>query len=311
MEEVVAVSRLRHTYDGKKFVVEEVSFDIRKGEIFGLIGRNGAGKTTVIKILTTLIRPTSGEVSVLGFNPITEGEKIRERIGVVQQGESYDFTTVEKNLELYAMLWGVGKEEAKRRKEELILSFGLESIRKKNVVDISGGEKRRLQVAREFMHDMDLLFLDEPTVGIDVIMRRELLNLIKKKAREGLTILFTTHNLEEADYLCDRIAIIAKGRILALDTVDNLKKMYTNRTAIELQVDGYNSEKFFRKLAEIYGNSFYASDNTNAVISSKNPRDEIPNIIDLASRMDAQIEYINVRKSTLEDVLVELLSKGD
>lgn len=308
MTEPVSVSNLNHSYDGRRYVVEGVSFEVRKGEVFGLLGRNGAGKTTIIKVLTTLIKPTSGSVSVLGYDPVRDGKKIRERIGVVQQSESYDFTTVEKNFDLYGMLWGVDKSEARRRKEELISSFGLESIRKKNVADISGGEKRRLQVAREFMHDMDLLFLDEPTVGIDVIMRRELLSLIKKKAREGLTIIFTTHNLEEADYLCDRVAIIAKGRILALDTVENLKRIYTNRTAIELQVNEANSEALFKKLSEIYGSNLYVVDNTNAVISSEDPKDAIPTIIDLASKTGSHIEYISVRKSTLEDVLIQLLS---
>lgn len=308
MTEPVSVSNLNHSYDGRRYVVEGVSFEVRKGEVFGLLGRNGAGKTTIIKVLTTLIKPTSGSVSVLGYDPVRDGKKIRERIGVVQQSESYDFTSVEKNFDLYGMLWGVDKSEARRRKEELISSFALESIRKKNVTDISGGERRRLQVAREFMHDMDLLFLDEPTIGIDVIMRRELLDLIKKKAREGLTIIFTTHNLEEADYLCDRVAIIAKGRILALDTVENLKRFYTNKTAIELQVNEANSEALFKKLSEIYGNDLYVSDNTNAVISSQDPKDVVPAVIDIASKVGSHIEYISVRKSTLEDVLIQLLS---
>ena len=178
------------------------------GEVFGLLGRNGAGKSTLIKAMTTFITPASGTLRVLGMDPPRDGQRIRRRIGVVQQAESFDFTTVQGNLDIYGMLWGVPQPERRERRERLLERFGLADIRKRRAFDLSGGQKRRVQVAREFMHDMEVLFLDEPTVGLDVIMRRTLLDSIREEVRRGLTVVFTTHNLEEADYLCDRIAVI-------------------------------------------------------------------------------------------------------
>ena len=206
--QVIAVENLRHTYDGKHFALDDVSFGVEKGEVFGLLGKNGAGKTTLIKALTTLINPTSGKLSIMGLDPHREGQEIRRRIGVVQQGESFDFATVEGNFDIYGVLWGVPKKTRLERRDELIRSFGLQDVRKKRAFDLSGGQKRRVQVARELMHDMDVLFLDEPTTGLDVIMRRELLDSIRERARRGLTVVFTTHNLEEADYVCDRVAVV-------------------------------------------------------------------------------------------------------
>ncbi|HYB78499.1 MAG TPA: ABC transporter ATP-binding protein, partial [Thermoplasmata archaeon] len=225
-ESIVVAQDLRHSYDRRRYALDGVSFTVRRGEVFGLLGRNGAGKSTLIKAMTTLIRPTSGTLRVLGYDPMRDGQKIRRRIGVVQQGESFDFTTVQRNLDVYGMLWGVPKPERVRRRERLIDEYGLADIRKRRAFDISGGQKRRVQVAREFMHDMDVLFLDEPTVGLDVIMRRDLLDMVRAETRRGLTVVFTTHNLEEADYLCDRAAVIDEGRILVQDSIENLKRLY-------------------------------------------------------------------------------------
>ena len=249
-EAVIRVENLRHTYDGKLYALDGVSFTVKKGEVFGLLGRNGAGKSTLIKVLTTLIRPTSGSLSILGMDPLHDGKRIRSRIGVVQQGESFDFTTVQGNFDVYGVLWGIPKAERVKRREELIKRFDLESIRKKRSFDLSGGQKRRVQVAREMIHDMDVLFLDEPTVGLDVLMRRELLDSIKTEAGKGLTVLFTTHNLEEADYLCDRIAVVDSGKILAMDTVESLKAQYGGKKTVEVSVGGGDAAAFFRSLGD-------------------------------------------------------------
>jgi len=216
---VVFAENLRHSYDRRRFALDGVSFTVHRGEVFGLLGRNGAGKSTLIKAMTTLIQPTSGTLRVLGMDPARDGQKIRRRIGVVQQGESFDFTTVQGNLDVYGMLWGIPRAERAKRRETLLARFGLTEIRKRRAFDISGGQKRRVQVAKEFMHDMEILFLDEPTVGLDVIMRRTLLDSVRAEVRRGLTVVFTTHNLEEADYLCDRVAVIDEGRILILDAL--------------------------------------------------------------------------------------------
>jgi ABC-2 type transport system ATP-binding protein len=314
-EFAVSVEGLSHSYDGKKYVVQDVSFEVRKGEIFGLLGRNGAGKTTTIKILTTLISPAKGEVQVLGYDVKKDGKKIRERIGVVQQDNSFDFATVKQNFDIYGFLWGVPKKEREERTRELMKTFGLEELSKMRAFDLSGGQQRRLQVAREFIHNMDLLFLDEPTVGLDPIMRRKILDLLKEKARkEGLTILFTTHNLEEADYLCDRVAIMDRGIFQALDTVENLKRRYGGTKAVEVSLapsngTGPSYEEFFDKLMQIHKDIEITHQRTAsdpAILVSKEPEKLIETIISVASEHHAKIEWLNIRKSTLEDVFIQL-----
>jgi ABC-2 type transport system ATP-binding protein len=319
-EFAIAVSDLSHTYDGKKNVVQDVSFQVKKGEIFGLLGRNGAGKTTTIKILTTLIQATKGKVEVLGLDVKKDGKKIRDRIGVVQQDNSFDFATVKQNFDIYGFLWGVPKKQRDERTKELMKTFGLEELSKQRAFDLSGGQQRRLQVAREFIHDMDLIFLDEPTVGLDPIMRRKILDLLKEKARkDNLTILFTTHNLEEADYLCDRVAIMDRGKLQALDTVDNLKRRYGGTKAIEVSLASSNGatpsyERFFEKLKQVHGDleiSRQATASEPAILVSKEPEKVIETIVAVAMEQHARIEWLNIRKSTLEDVFIQTVTEEE
>jgi ABC-2 type transport system ATP-binding protein len=308
---IVIAENLRHSYDRKKFALDGVSFSVHRGEVFGLLGKNGAGKSTLIKAMTTLIQPTSGLLSVLGMDPTRDGQKIRERIGVVQQAESFDFTTVQGNFDVYGVLWGVPKAERIRRREALITRFGIEDVRKRRAFDLSGGQKRRVQVAREFMHDMDVLFLDEPTVGLDVIMRRTLLDSIRDQVRRGLTVVFTTHNLEEADYLCDRVAVIDEGRILALDSVENLKRLYRGKKTIDLTVGGGDPAGFYRALTERLGSrANVTAQGDSAVILADDPKEVLADIVDLSGAMGVQLEWLNVRKNTLEDVFLQEVSHG-
>ncbi|MEM0120046.1 MAG: ABC transporter ATP-binding protein [Thermoprotei archaeon] len=309
-EDAIVVGDLYHTYDGKKYVLSDVSFSVRKGEVFGLLGRNGAGKTTLIKILTTLIRPTSGHIRILGLDPYTHGPEVRRRIGVVQQDDSYDYSSVEGNLDIYGMLWGVSRNERLKRREELLELFSLGDVRKKSVFDLSGGQRRRLQVAREFMHDMEILFLDEPTVGLDVIMRRTLLDRIKELAKAGLTVVFTTHNLEEADYICDRIAVIDSGKILALDSVENLKRIYGKKT-VEFVLGGGSRERFLSEVRFRVPNVDLREDDSKVKIVCTDPS-LVLNVITDASRVTGVgIEWLNVRGSTLEDVFLETIGRDN
>ena len=302
---IVVAEDLRHSYDRKRFALDGVSFTVRRGEVFGLLGRNGAGKSTLIKAMTTLIRPTSGTLRVLGLDPLRDGQKIRRRIGVVQQGESFDFTTVQRNLDVYGMLWGVPKPERVRRREQLLAQYGLTEIRKRRAFDISGGQKRRVQVAREFMHDMEVLFLDEPTVGLDVIMRRTLLDTIREETRRGLTVVFTTHNLEEADYLCDRAAVIDEGRILVLDSIENLKRLYGGKKTIDLTIRNGAPEHFFSALSDRLGpGASMTVSNNAAVILTEDPKDALSKIAELTQTRGVQLEWLNVRQNTLEDVFL-------
>src|SRR6059036_1836219 len=232
-QSIIEVDKLSKRF-GEKAAVDEVSFEMRRGEVFGFLGPNGAGKTTTIKMLTTLLPPTSGSARVVGRDLRTEGKKIRERIGVVQQQDSFDQgLNVETSMDIYGLIWDVPKAERRRRIDELIGHFEMEEFRKMPTVDLSAGQRRRLQVAREFIHDMDLLFLDEPTVGLDPIVRRSVLDYLKERVRKGLTIFLTTHILEEAEYLCNRIAVINQGRIVQIDTPENLKRRFGSAKAVE------------------------------------------------------------------------------
>ena len=309
-ETVIRVDGLKHTYDGKNYALKGVTFEVRKGEVFGLLGKNGAGKSTLIKILTTLIRATEGSVSILGMDPVKDGPRIRKRIGVVQQEESFDFTTVQGNFDIYGVLWDVPKAERTKRREELLRRFGLEEIRKKRAFDLSGGQKRRVQVAREMMHDVDILFLDEPTVGLDVIMRRQLLDFVREDVKNGLTVVFTTHNLEEADYLCDRVAVVDSGRILVMDTVDNLKNLYRGKKTIEVTVQQPGAERFYERLRPALGDSATLKEEAEfASVLSDNPKETLAVILKVAMETGVQIEWLSVRKDTLEDVFIESVAR--
>jgi len=310
-EPVVFAENLRHTYDRRHFALDGVSFTVRRGEVFGLLGRNGAGKSTLIKAMTTLIQPTSGTLRVLGFDPARDGQRIRSRIGVVQQGESFDFTTVQGNLDVYGLLWGVPKAERRRRREQLIARFGLGDVRKRRAFDLSGGQKRRVQVAREFMHDMEVLFLDEPTVGLDVIMRRTLLDSIRDEVRRGLTVVFTTHNLEEADFLCDRVAVIDEGRILVLDALENLKRLYGGKKTIDLSVSDGDASRFFSVLTDELGvRTTVTAQQGSAVILTDDPKAALSKIVEVSQALGVQLEWLNVRKNTLEDVFLRSVGHG-
>jgi len=308
---VISAENLRHSYDRHHFALDGVSFTVRRGEVFGLLGRNGAGKSTLIKAMTTLIQPTSGRLRILGMDPARDGMRIRSRIGVVQQGESFDFTTVQKNFDVYGMLWGIPKVESRRRRELLLTKFGLTDIRKRRAFDISGGQKRRVQVAREFMHDMEVLFLDEPTVGLDVIMRRTLLDSVREEVRRGLTVVFTTHNLEEADYLCDRAAVIDEGRILILDSIDNLKQHYGGKKTIDLTIGNGDPTRFFALLTERLGPAAsVTASGHSAVILATDPKDALSKIAEISRTLGTQLEWLNVRQNTLEDVFLRSVGHG-
>ena len=308
-ELAIEADGLRHSYDGRHFALDGVGFRVARGEVFGLLGRNGAGKSTLIKAMTTLIQPTSGSLRVLGLDPRRDGRRVRERIGVVQQSESFDFTTVEGNLDLYGYLWRVPRPVRHERSEALIERFGLGEFRRRRSFDLSGGQKRRVQVAREFMHDMEILFLDEPTIGLDVLMRRVLLDSIRAEVRKGLTVVFTTHNLEEADYLCDRVAVIDEGKILAMDTVENLKRLYAGKKTIDLTVAPSDAGRFFSSLADALGSAASVTTDTNsAVLLVEDPKTALRAIVDLSQRLGVQIEWLTVRGNTLEDVFLKSIA---
>lgn len=305
-EVVLRTQDLGYAYRPGQYAIRHLSIELGRGEVLGLLGRNGAGKTTTVRLLTTLLPPTEGTAWILGQDLRSGGRGLRSRLGVVLQAESLDFVSVERNLDLYAFMWGVPREVAKSRAEEMLELFELGHVRRRKPWALSGGERRRFQVARELMHDMEILFLDEPTVGLDVIMRRTLLDSIRAEVRRGLTVVFTTHNLEEADYLCHRIAVVDQGRLLALDTLENLKRLYGGRKTIDLTVSGTEGEAFYRSLRTRLGeDSTVTVSGRSAVILASDPKGTLAVILDLAQERGVGLDWLNVRQNTLEDVFLK------
>jgi len=312
-EQVVRVDELSRHF-GDKVAVDRVSFDIARSEVFGFLGPNGAGKTTTIKMLTTLLPPTSGRATVLGHDLKTEGRKIRAQIGVVQQQDSFDQgLNVETSMDIYGLIWNVPKAERRRRIDELIGHFEMEEFRKMPTVDLSAGQRRRLQVAREFIHDMDLLFLDEPTVGLDPIVRRSVLDYLKQRVREGLTIFFTTHILEEAEYLCNRIAVINQGRIVQIDTPENLKRRFGSAKAVEFKLLQGTSPEMASALSSSPSVSRFGRDEGSGAyrVTTTRPESVIPEIYRLADRLSLTVSSIYISETTLEDAFINLVTEDE
>ena len=312
-DQVVRVDELSRHF-GDKIAVDHVSFDIARSEVFGFLGPNGAGKTTTIKMLTTLLPPTSGRATVLGHDLRTEGRKIRAQIGVVQQQDSFDQgLNVETSMDIYGLIWNVPKAERRRRIDELIGHFEMEEFRKMPTVDLSAGQRRRLQVAREFIHDMDLLFLDEPTVGLDPIVRRSVLDYLKERVRQGLTIFFTTHILEEAEYLCNRIAVINQGRIVQIDTPENLKRRFGSAKAVEFKLLQGTSSEMASALASSPSVSRFGRDEGSGAyrVTTTRPESVIPEIYRLADRLSLTVSSIYISETTLEDAFINLVTEDE
>ena len=240
------VKKLKKTYSNGLLALDGVSLEIKSGRFFGLLGPNGAGKTTLINSIVSLARPDSGRVEVFGRDAFEEFREARRMIGVSPQEMNLDkFLTVEEVLLYHAGYYGVEKEKARERADELLERFGLARKRKDRVNTLSGGMKRRVMFARALIHDPKVLFLDEPTAGVDVELRYSLWEYIRELNHAGLTILLTTHYLEEAEELCEEIALINDGRIAAQDTSTGLKARYRARNIEEvyLKVMGHVADR--------------------------------------------------------------------
>lgn len=238
MENVIELSNVTRIYKTSKGwvnrkcnsikAVDDLSFSVKKGEIFGLLGQNGAGKTTVIKMLITLLAPTSGKCKVLGFNTYGEEKKIRNQINFIFGGELgvYPRLSARDNLKYFSNLYLLPSENRMKRIDELLQLVELNDAADQLVETYSKGMIQRLQIARGLINNPEIVFMDEPTIGLDPIGARMLRNIIRRLHNDGKTVLLTTHYMYEADELCDRIAIMKKGKIVALDTPYNLKQMY-------------------------------------------------------------------------------------
>ncbi len=295
---------------GSVKAVDEITMSVKSGQVFGFLGPNGAGKSTTIKLLTTLIQPSGGSLTILGIDAIKNPLKVRHRIGVVLQQPSYEPTlSVEKSLEKYGMMWNVPKIERKSRMEKLLKDFDLTEIRKKRNEDLSIGQRRRVQVAREFMHDMDLLFLDEPTVGLDPSARRKLLDYLKNRVKTGLTIFFTTHILTEAEYLCDEIAIIDRGKILAIDTPDALKNRFGKEKTIKIHLLK-NQQEIKSLLSGISDCKIDFNTGTTIIIHSETSELVLMKILKILNDNGIEIDDLSAVPTNLEEIFLKMVEEN-
>src|SRR5438270_10471430 len=293
--------------------VRGISFAVEQGELFGLLGPNGAGKTTTIKMLITLLLPTAGEARVLGHDVVREAREVRKRIGYVFGGERglYERLSGLDNLRYFAELYGVTGKAQRVRIQEVLELVGLSGRERERVEGYSRGMRQRLHIARGILHDPQVLFLDEPTIGVDPVGARELRATIAGLTQSGKTVLLTTHYMFEADSLCDRIAVIARGRIVAEGTPSELKDNVADSTVVEVEVFGI-AEQDVARLRDLPGvTSVSVEEREQAqLVTIQSPRgleltQELHGFFD-----GTRIGRIGAREPTLEDAYVALVTEA-
>lgn len=287
--------------------LDGLSLQVRKGEIFGLLGKNGAGKTTLLRILTTLIPPTEGTATILGMDVVQQELEVRRNICVVLQENAVElFLSVEDNLDTYARFHSIPREDRKKRMDKVIAQFGLGEHRKAKVIDLSGGLKRRVQVAKVFMVGKPVVFLDEATTGMDPINKRATIEAIKEEAIQGRTIFLTTHILQEAEELCDTIAIIDRGKLVASGNLQAIKSLALPTVELFIAFDKVDEEilSHLRVLPHLK----LAHTATTVELSLRGVESSALEAIARISKTHT-INHLEVNNGTLEDVFFELLSQ--
>ncbi|MCU4139619.1 MAG: ABC-type multidrug transport system [Methanophagales archaeon] len=293
--------------------VDHISFSVEEGEIFALLGPNGAGKTTTLKILATLLKPTSGTAKVAGYDVLAERDAVRKSIGIVFQEPALDTRlTGRENLDFHARMYGLPRSERKRSIEEVLSLVELEEYADVLVSKYSGGMRRRLEIARGFVHRPKVLFLDEPTLGLDAHSRRRIWSYIKKlNEEEHTTIMLTTHYMEEADFLCSRVGIMHNGRIVAIDEPEKLKSSFTE-DILTLEIawnDRSEEEKAIEMLKKFEFVRDFMQKEGYILLKVHHAEMHIAEILETASKVGLEVKSVSLRKPSLEDVFIQLTGK--
>ena len=318
---VIEARELRRTYRTttgvvrrKKLEVEAVrgiSFHVERGELFGLLGPNGAGKTTTIKMLITLLLPTSGSAHVLGLDVVKDAKEVRKRIGYVFGGDRglYERLSARDNLRYFAELYGVSGKAQRQRIDEVVELVGLSGRDQERVEGYSRGMRQRLHIARGILHNPEVVFLDEPTIGVDPVGARELRQTISDLISAGKTVLLTTHYMFEADALCDRIAVIAKGSIVGEGTPEELKRGVGQGTVTEIEVFGVGDSAVerLRAIETVTAVVVEDRDQKQVVVVQSTGERELTHVL-LGELGDAQVGRVTSREPTLEDAYVALVT---
>src|SRR5690349_18609875 len=309
MEPAIATRALRKTYLPAVVAVEGLELTVNEGEFFGMLGPNGAGKTTTIGILTTRVRATAGEALVAGADVASDPALVRRRIGVVPQRPNPDRgLTVIENLVFHAAYFGIGRAEATRRATALLDRLGIAEKKNGKVDQLSGGQQQRLMIARALTHEPRVLFLDEPTVGLDPQARLALWDILRDLHRQGRTIIMTTHYMEEADQLCDRLAIVDQGKLLACDTPDGLRAQAPGGTLVELTLDG-DASSAIESAKAIPGVLRAEARQANLRAYSDRGGELIPALIRSAEAQGRSVKNINLATPSLETLFISLTGR--
>ncbi|MCJ7713759.1 ATP-binding cassette domain-containing protein [Candidatus Bathyarchaeota archaeon] len=297
----ITVEGLRYQY-GKNKAVNDISFKVKKGEIFSFLGPNGAGKTTTINVLTTLLPIQKGKISISGFDLRTQPDEIRKSIGIVFQNETLDWNlTVEETLEFHGRLYAIPKKTRKDRINELIQIVKLEEKRDEFVKNLSGGMKRKLEIARGLLTRPKVLFLDEPTIGLDPNSRMRIWNYIKRVNKEGVTIFLTTHYMDEADQLSDNICIIDRGKII-VNGFSEVLKQSLGMDVIYLKTN--QDEKAFKTIKKMREIKNIRKTPSELMISVEDGQKNMPRLIEQIRIQGIEIKSVYLKKPTLDDVFI-------
>jgi ABC-2 type transport system ATP-binding protein len=312
-QSVIRIEHLTKTFRDKQRTVnavDDITFEVKRGEIFGLLGPNGAGKSTLIRILTTLLSPSSGTAFVGEYEITRDPEKIRGIIGVCPQNSTLDNElTAYDNLEFYGKLEDVDDRILPDRIWELLAMVGLTDRAHMKVQTFSGGMKRKLEIVRAFIHRPLILFLDEPTIGLDPESRREVWQQIETLNAENTTIILTTHYMDEAEKLCGRIAFVDRGRLISLDTMDNLRLLLPAGDLIEIGFD-HMDERVLPAIREQHQVISAEVKDQKLLITAKNGNTILPAILAIFERYSVTMNAISIRSPSLEDVFIYLTGKN-
>ena len=313
--ETKSLSRLFKAKGKPIFALNKVDLSINYGEILGLLGANGAGKTTFVKVLATLLLPSEGKASVYGFDVVKQAKQVRRIINLVSGGETpgYGILTVKENLWFFSQLYGLSNNLAKERVKQLIHDMELEEYVDTRMHKLSTGFKQRLNLARGFINEPKVLFLDEPTLGLDIINARHIRKYVKDwvKSDKSKAVLLTTHYMAEAEEICDRIAIIYNGSIVACETPQTLKASMEKSTVLRMEVKNVTSALSFENVKGIIGSS--VDSDSNGITKIKVVLDNESRIPDLVSHLannGCKIISINTSEPSLEDVYIKYIGRG-
>jgi len=294
---------------GSLTAVDNISFSVEQGEIFGLLGPNGAGKSTTISMLCTILRPTAGAATVNGFDVVRQPSQVRKSIGIVFQDPSIDDKlTGRENMEMHGDLYGVPRDKMKQRIDEVLRLVELDDRADDFMSTYSGGMRRRLEIARSLIHYPKVLFLDEPTIGLDPQSRDHIWSYIRELIKkEDITIILTTHYMDEADKLCNRIAIVDHGRIVAMDTPRNLKEQLGGESII---LKTRNNPLYVEKVKESGLAKAVAVTDGEVRITVDNAHTTLPKVVDLAGKAGIYIDSIYLKEPQLDDVFMHYTGRA-